>query len=93
MGQITEQNIINAIVALDVEKLKEIKESLLKIYNTNKSLMDTCCQKLKALEDTGFEKCPEYEAICLEYSNANTSITQTISLIEKCNKALKSLNY
>lgn len=93
MEQITEQDIINAIVALDVEKLKEIKESLLKTYNTNKSLMDTCCQKLKALEDAGFEKCPEYEAICTEYSNTNASSTEIISLIEKCTKALKSFNY
>lgn len=93
MEQITEQDIINAIVALDAEKLKEIKESLLKTYNTNKSFTDTCCQKLKVLEDAGFEKCPEYEAICTEYSNANASSTETISLIEKCTKALKSLNY
>ena len=93
MEQITEQDIINAIVALDVEKLKEIKESLLKTYNTNKSLMDTCCQKLKVLKDAGFEKCPEYEAICTEYSNTNASIAQIINLIEGCNKALKSLNY
>lgn len=93
MEQITKQNIIDAIVSLDVEKLKEIKESLLKTYNTNKSLMDTCCQKLKALEDTGFEKCPEYEAICAEYSNINASSTEIISLIGKCTKALESLNY
>ena len=93
MEQITEQDIINAIVALDVEKLKEIKESLLKTYNTNKSFTDTCCQKLKALEDAGFEKCPEYEAICTEYSNTNAPIAQIINLIERCNKALKSLNY
>lgn len=93
MEQITEQNIIDAIVALDVEKLKGIKEFLLKAYNADKSFTDTCYQKLRVLEEAGFEKCSEYEAICLEYSNANTSITQTISLIEKCNKALKSLNY
>ena len=93
MAKITEQNIIDAIVALDVEKLKEIKESLVEAYNNDKKFIDGCCRKMRILEDAGFSECSEYKALYSEYENINTSSVQTINLIGKCTKALKVFNY
>lgn len=93
MEQITEQTIIDAIVALDVEKLKKIKESLVEAYTNDKRFIDDCCRKMRILEDAGFNECAEYKTLHSEYENVNTSSVQTINLIKRCTKALKSFNY
>lgn len=92
MEQITEQNIIDAIIALDVEKLKEIKESLIKTLDNNKKTVDTNNKVLKALDAAELKRCSEYKALSTSHLVLCETNGQLYSLIYKCDKALESFN-
>lgn len=92
MEQITEKTIINAIMALDVEKLKVLKESLVKTLDNNKKTVNTNNKVLKALEAAELKGCSEYKALCTSHLVLCETNGQLYSLINKCDKALESLN-
>lgn len=92
MEQITEKTIINAIMALDVEKLKVLKESLVKTLDNNKKIVDTNNRILRALEAAELKGCSEYKALYTNHLTLCETNGQLYSLIDKCDKALESLN-
>lgn len=90
MEQITEQDIINAIVALDVEKLKAFKNSLTENYKALKTMHSNKNTILKALEESGFKDCEEYTQITNDVDKLYTEMDELFSITDKCNKAIKS---
>lgn len=90
MAKITEKDIINAIVALDVEKLKSTKDLLTENYKALKTMCSNKNTILKALEDSGFKDCEEYTQIANDVDKLCTEIDELFYIIDKCNKAIKS---
>lgn len=92
MGQITEQTIINAILALDVEKLKEIEKVLAEEYIAKREALSNCCKIIKTLESAELSKCDEYKTLCANHAKASEELDQLSIIRTKCNKALNALN-
>lgn len=90
MAKITEKDIINAIVALDVEKLKSTKDLLTENYKALKTMCSNKNTILKALEESDFKDCEEYTQITNDVDKLYTEMGELFSIIDKCNKAIKS---
>lgn len=90
MAKITEKDIINAIVALDVEKLKSTKDLLTENYKALKTMCSNKNTVLKALEESGFKDCEEYTQITNDVNKLYAEIDELFYIIDECNKAIKS---
>lgn len=90
MAKITEKDIINAIVALDVEKLKSTKDLLTENYKALKTMCSNKNTILKALEEADFKNCEEYTQTTNDVDKLYAEMEELFYIIDKCNKALKS---
>lgn len=91
MEQITEQTIINAIVELDVAKLKELSSAL------NGELKGLCTIKfikvkaIGALSAAGLAGCPEVKTLSSEIEEIDNKLDRLYTLYDYAIRAIKNL--
>lgn len=91
MEQITEQTIINAIVALDVAKLKKLSSAL---KDERCSLCATKSIKARvigALSATGLTECPEVKTLSSEIEEIDNKLNRLCTLRDYATRAIKHL--
>lgn len=91
MDKITEQDIINAIVALDANKLEEISNNLraqyTELYEVRRST-GRVCSTLKA---AGFVNCKELSENTTKVEEQEAMLNELSALVSYCNAAIKEL--
>jgi hypothetical protein len=92
MENILEQDIINAIIALDAQKIEKIRKSL-RDQLRELHVQSTKFQRVVSiLSAAGYHDHEEYTKHCILIDNTSKEIQDLQALIEQCNCALREFN-
>lgn len=86
MENILEQDIINAIIALDAQKIEKIRKSLRELH-----VQSTKFQRVVSILSAAGDH-EEYTKHCILIDNTSKEIQDLQALIEQCNCALREFN-
>lgn len=91
MEQITEQTIINAIVALDVAKLKELSSVLKDERHGLCATKAIKARAIGALSAAGLTECPEIKTLSSEMEEIDNKLNRLCTLHGYATRAIKNL--
>lgn len=91
MEQITEQTIINAIVALDVAKLKELSSALKDEQHGLCATKSIKVRAIGALSAAGLTECPEVKTLSSEIEEIDNKLNSLCTLHDYATRAIKNL--
>lgn len=91
MEQITKQTIIDAVIALDISKLKQTLSDLSNKRHGACEAKNTRTKIIGTLAAAGLGDCPEVEKIASEVEEIDKHLSEFCELYEYCYKAIKNL--
>ena len=92
MENIKEEDIIDAIIALDGQKIEDIRKSLRRQLKELYARSTKCQKVISILSAAGHHNHEEYAKQCALVDSISKEIESLQGLMEQCNCVLKELN-